>query len=368
MYIYEKKSLKMTTLQVVFNAGALYEKEGRYGTMHLMEHLICKSFEDLQSFLTKEGISWNAYTGDEHVVFHWSGLDSHLTPEVKKLLVDRVLGNLDMVSQEAFDNERATVLQEYGDAFDDPQSGVYLNYIRTHFNYFDAIGRREDVANFSIDDMKEVKKEFFSKPARIIEVGPTKTDFSYVEFETEKHEFAKLKYKKNWGAELEVVPGGDKDLVVCLGKKIVKKSDYPFLKVAAMMLSDGLESPLYQEIRVKRGLSYYSRADVTPLISDSIYAFYACTTKERSGELCEVYDSVISNVANYLNRKRFDDIMSALSIAREKKKILRYGNVRDIVRKDCVQLPKNLNKITYEKVVEIAQKYFNNDNMIILSK
>ena len=109
MYIYEKNKLKLTTLQVVFNAGSLYEKEGRYGTMHLMEHLICKSFSDMQSMLKKEGISWNAYTSDEHVVFYWSGLDSHLTPELKRMLVDRILGNIDMISVESFTNERSTV-------------------------------------------------------------------------------------------------------------------------------------------------------------------------------------------------------------------------------------------------------------------
>lgn len=37
MHIYEKNDLKMTSVHVVYNAGALYESKGREGTMHLME-------------------------------------------------------------------------------------------------------------------------------------------------------------------------------------------------------------------------------------------------------------------------------------------------------------------------------------------
>ena len=45
-YIYEKKSLKMTGLYITFNRGGLYDAEGEYGTSHLMEHLLCKTFKE----------------------------------------------------------------------------------------------------------------------------------------------------------------------------------------------------------------------------------------------------------------------------------------------------------------------------------
>ena len=366
MYIYEKNKLKLTTLQVVFNAGSLYEKEGRYGTMHLMEHLICKSFSDMQSMLKKEGISWNAYTSDEHVVFYWSGLDSHLTPELKRMLVDRILGNIDMISVESFTNERSTVLQEYGDSFNDPQSGKCLNVLREKFNYYAPIGKRVDVNNFTIDDMREVKLEFFSKPARIIEVGPTKTDFSQIKYEEYRHEFKTLKFKQAHASELEEIYKGDKTCVICIGNKLIKKSDYPFLEIAFLMLSSGLESALYQEIRVKRGLSYYSRAYSVPLINESIYIFSACTENKRVDELKNVYSEIIENVDKYLTEDRFNNIISSLNIRNETKKILRYDNMRDLTRKDCIQLPKNINKITFDKVVGAAKKYINQKNMVIV--
>lgn len=125
------------------------------------------------------------------------------------------------------------------------------------------------------------------------------------------------------------------------------------------MLSSGLESALYQEIRVKRGLSYYSCAYSVPLINESIYIFSACTENKRVDELKNVYSEIIENVDKYLTEDRFNNIISSLNIRNETKKILRYDNMCDLTRKDCIQLPKNINKITFDKVVGAAKKYIN---------
>lgn len=365
MHIFEKKSLKMTTLRVVFNAGSLYEKEGRFGTMHLMEHLICKSFDDMLDELTKKNIKWNASTGAEYVSFYWTGLDSQLTPELKEELVRRVLaiGCKTNVTDESFEKEKATVLQEYRDCFDSPQNAVLLNTLRQKFNFYDAIGRYNDIEAFTIKDYEEVRKEFFSNPARIIEIGPRKSDLSFVKFEESRHEFAKLKYKDKWNYDFEEVGSSEKSLVQVIGKKLVKKSDYPFLKVALEMLNSGLESPLYKEIREKRGLSYYSIASLMTLLSDSVCIFYAATSKEKADELGSVYDNFFKDVTKYLTKERFDDIMNAYAIAKEEQKILRYSHISDLVRKGDVDMPKNLKKITYERVVEVAEKYLNDNNL-----
>lgn len=368
MYIYEKKSLKMTALYVVFNAGSLYEKEGKKGTMHLMEHLVCKRFDDMQDKLLNEGITWNAYTSDEQVVFWARGLDAHFTPEIKKELVDKIIGNFGTeLTQESFDNEKKTVLQEYGDAFDDPQSGAYLDLIRAKFNYYSAIGKRADIEAFTYEDAIATKKELFTKPVRIVEVGPTKTDFSYVEYTEERPEHAELKYTKKLEAELEEIPDTDKTMVFAFGTKLVKKADYPFLKVATAMLGHGLNSPLYKEIREKRGLSYYSHAGIETYIDKGLCIFDSCTTNDKAEELMQVYSMFVEDVEKFLTRERFDIVLNALKIEKEKQKIFRYKSCDDLIRKTEVQMPKNLNKITYEKVVEVAKKYINEKVMKITS-
>lgn len=366
MYIYEKKSLKATSLNIVFNAGALYEAEGKKGTMHLMEHLVCKTFKKLHPVFTKYNVSWNAYTGDEYVVFYIAGLDAYVTPEMKKEYVDSILGGIEKaVSKEEFENEKKTVLQEYGDVFADISSGSYANAMRAHFGYYDAIGKKEDIENFTYEDMVAAKKEFFTKPARIIEIGPTKTDFSYVEFEKERHTPLTLKFSKKQVFESEEIASAEKTAFNVFSKKLVKKSDYPYLNVAQMMLNRGLESPLYQEIREKRGLSYFSQSSISTFINKGLISFISCTDDNNVEELENVYKDFFSDVKKHLTKERFDDIMQKFDVGKENRKIFRYSDNSDLIRKGDICMPKNMSKVTFEKVVEVAEKYLNSKEIFI---
>lgn len=366
MYIYEKKSLKLTTLQIIFDAGSMFEKDGQHGTMHLMEHIICKTFKDLYDEFTKNCIEWNAYTNEEMVCFHFSGLDSRLTPELKKSIVKKILGGLKAISEDDFNTEKSVVLQEYADCFNDNINGAMLNIFRERFNDFTAIGKRSDIEAFTLKDAKEIYKKFFTKPARIIEIGPSKTDFSKIEYADEPvNEFRRIKYKKTKN-ELESVPPSDKAVVVCLGKKIVSKADYPFLKFAVAMLTGGLNSPFYQEIRVKRGLSYYSSGDIDTYRKDGVMSFNACTSFENEEKLVELYNTFFKNIKKYLTKERFDLIYSQALVEAENRKVMRVGHIGDLVRKGLICVPKNIKKINYKAVCDVAKKYITPETMEII--
>lgn len=362
-HLYEKKAFKKTSLFVVFDAGALYETEGQFGTMHLMEHTICKTFDDMLDEFTKNGIAYNAYTGDDHVVFHFTGLSSRLTTDVKSRVVHKILGGLDGITEESFNTERETVIQEYLDYFNS-ESGSGLNLMRTKFGTYGAIGKRSDIEAFTFADAKKRYKEFFQTPARIVEVGPEKTDFSWVKFADDPtHEAKKLKWKKDWKLEQEKVPESDKDTVLMIGKKMVSKSDYPYINFACAMLSSGLNSPFYKEIREKRGLSYYSSADCDSYGQQSIVMFSATTTQDRTEELKTLYNDLLTDVTKYLTQERFDLIMSLAEVEKEEVKLLRFAHQGDLVRKGLPMMPKNPRKISYEKVLQVAQKYLNLNNL-----
>lgn len=366
MYIYEKNRLKMTSFEVVFNAGALYEKEGRYGTMHLMEHLMCKQFKDMVARFTKLGITWNAYTGNEQVVFWLRGLDKYLTPEIKKEYVSKLL-SAPTFGQDEFDNEKRTVLQEYGDCFSDMEGGTYLNFMRKHYNMYNAIGRRSDIENFTYEDYLEVKEEFFMHPARIVEIGPRKTDIQGVDYETERHPYANPVFSVNPYDVVEepYAESDEKTLVMAVCKTPVSRRDYKYVTVALSVLNDGLESPLYQEIREKRGLSYYSSASKSTMIDHADVMFSACTTTENVNKLVDVYCDVFSDIGKFMPEDRFNDIIDKMKISLEKSKLFRYESHNDLTAWDNICMSKSLKGITYEKVLKAARKYFCSKNMVI---
>lgn len=368
-YIYKKSSVKKTSFTVVFNSGSLFEKEGQYGTMHLMEHLICKTFIDEYDTLTANAVDWNAYTGHEHIVVYMRGLASRLTSDIKKRVLKKILGGLDNLTEEVFQKEKAVVIQEYMDNFNDPVSGKFLNWMRTHYGDYGPIGEISCIQNFTLEDVKKIYKEMLSKPARIIEVGPTSTDLSDMNIEYAEElirQPRKIKYKKDYKLVQQEVLPMDKSAFLVHSKKLVSKSDYPFINVAVAMISDGLNSPLTQEIRVKRGLSYFSHGMVDHIWNDSILTFESCTTKENEEELTNVYNDLLNNVDKYLTKERYDMIMSMAQCEKEEMKLFRFAHVNDLINKGLPQMPNNLSKITFEKVKEVAKKYINPDCEIVI--
>lgn len=361
-YIYEKKSLKMTGLYITFNRGGLYDAEGEYGTSHLMEHLLCKTFKDEYSNLTKLNVDWNAYTSNELVVVHFTGLEKYFTGEVKTRLVKKLLGGIS-ISREEFETEKNVVLQEYMDSFNDPET--MGNVIREKFNYFGAIGRKADIEKFSFEDMQRHYELYYTKPNKIIEVGPSSTDFSFVNFaETPVVPARKLKYSdKNKNVETEPLPENNKTTVRYLSKKMVSKSDYPALKTALVMLTGGLESPMFKRIREEKGLCYGVFGFTTNFITDASIVFGATTDQKNKDALKNEFEYFFNDIKPHLTQERFNDVIQSYSISEEENKIFRYKIVSDVIRKGYVMIGKSYKKLTLEKVQEVAAKYINKDNL-----
>ena len=265
--------------------------------------------------------------------------------------------------------EKAVVIQEYMDNFNDPVSGKFLNWMRTHYGDYGPIGEISCIQNFTLEDVKKTYKEMLSKPARIIEVGPTSTDLSDMNIEYAEElirQPRKIKYKKDYKLIQQEVLPMDKSTFLVHSKKLVSKSDYPFMNVAVAMISDGLNSPLTQEIRVKRGLSYFSHGMIDHIWNDSILTFESCTTKENEEELTNVYNDLLNNVDKYLTKERYDMVMSMAQCEKEEMKLFRFAHVNDLINKGLPQMPNNLSKITFEKVKEVAKKYINPDCEIVI--
>lgn len=361
-HIYEKKSLKMTGLYVVFDRGGLYDADGEYGTSHLMEHLICKTFKDEYSILTKNAIDWNAYTADEQVVVHFTGMDKYLNPEFKERLVKKLLGGIS-ISKEEFEVEKNVVLQEYMDSFNDPETT--LNLIREKYDYYCPIGRKADIENFTYEDMQRHYALYYTNPAKIVEVGPTKSDFSFVTYqETPKVQPRKIKWiEKNKNIEKEAVPENHKATLFYIGKKNVSKADYPALMIAIFMLAGGMESPMFKRIREEKGLTYGIASGATKFIKEAVVKFGATTDFENKQALQNEFEYFFNDIKLHLTKERFEDVIQCLSISEEKKKIFRYKNVDDVIRKGYIMIGKAYKKLTLDKVQEVAAKYINKDNM-----
>ena len=357
MHIYEKNDLKMTSIHVVYNAGALYESKGREGTMHLMEHMVCKNFDDLRDMMQERGITYNAMTGDQNVTFFFKGLESKLSP-VKEMLVKRLISGF-KATEEQLISEKKVVVEEYLDVFNDQILGNYYNSMRNYYGFHGSIGLRSSIEKFNYADALEVYDAYFKKPVRIVEVGPTKSDFSFVEYsEDSLGDLGEFGYRET---ELESVNVNNKLSVIGISKIKCDKKDYPALSLGLSMLGDGLNSPLYIEIREKRGLSYFSWCDSMTYGSHATVLLGSCTEKDRANELCEVYNNVLSNIESYLTVERFDVCKKRAMVIVEKREVLRFENPEDLIVGNGLYQYEGLESLTFEYVIEVVKKYINNN-------
>lgn len=354
----------MTNLTIAYNLGGLFDQEGQKGISHLMEHLICKTFKDEYGELNKYNIEWNAITGGDLVKIYFMGMDKYFTPEWKRRLVKKITGGIN-IPKEEFEAEKLVVLQEYGDAFNEPANAE--NTLREKYGYYSPIGKKEDIMNFTYKDMTTFYNKYMKKPAKIVEVGPTKTDFSKIPM---KEEYilqpAKPRYKKNWKLELEPAPENQKCDVNLIGKKAISKSDYPAVAIALNMLSNGLESPMVQDIREKQHLTYHVGSGMIKFITYAYPTIGASTDKENKDKLVAAFKKYFDNVEKFLKKKRYEEVICQIEVAREHDKIFKYANVDRILNKGKIQIGNAYKKMTFEKVVETAKKYLKTENFDIL--
>ncbi|MBR1611364.1 MAG: insulinase family protein, partial [Methanobrevibacter sp.] len=258
-----------------------------------------------------------------------------------------------------FENEKKIVMQELLDSYEDPNDGHYTNLIYNYFDVHDPTGIPADIDAFTYEQILQTAKDFYTKPLRIIEVGKTRSDFSNIEFLDTMPEPVTLKFKDR-KQEIMPVANSEKVNVFVFSKLPVIKTEYPNAFIGMQMLCDGLNSPFCQEIREKRGLSYYVMGDIHLVTKNGILVMNACTDEEHAQELVDLFKDMCKNVTKYLTRERYEIIINQIKTMFRMKKCLRWKNVGDLINMEMPNLEEWINdgKIQYERVVGVIQKYF----------
>lgn len=361
--IFVPSNIPLGVFALVYNKlGGSYERIGERGVSHLMEHLICKTFDNTRETLSSLGLDYNAYTSDNQVVIWFSGLTENLE-KVSSLLYERIIEQPILWTKDMFENEKSTVLQEYGDTFNSQESGFYHNIFREHYNYTGAIGYRADVENVSYEQSLEYVK-MFKIPSTIVQVdkefitsidnkehtGFTATDklvFSY------------------YDTALEPVPQEDKVLVGLLGINPVKADIgvYSLFSFLLACINDGLESPLFTEIREKNGLSYYSTGYINSIKKACIPMFFASTTHDNTAKLEKIYrDFFKRDGKDVILLDRFNACKSKFLIKEKMSKILPHSGVFTTVIAEDENPFVGISSLEYKDCISKYNEFFNNES------
>jgi len=357
-----KSQTDLSGFYVVYEGSTNLEKKGWYGISHLMEHLMCKNFDHLQEEFDKDGIDWNAYTSGNEIVFYLTGLDEKVN-KWKGEFMD-LLGQFN-VTKDQFENERNIVLEEYMDAFNDQTQSHMLNLSRKLFNDYDPIGLRQDLESLKFMDCLNYFELQYSKPTKIINVSKNK------KYTNAGIEFAERQIVKNISFGEHKTPlelnndFKDKTSLVMLSPII--EEDFAYVHFINAMLSLGLKSPLYQEIREKRGLVYYVHCYQSRMNQQGINTIATQTSNKNFNACVDSVKEVISNPKKHLTKDRFDLVKDYYKVRQQKDEILRYKNVNQWINPEGWSVYDIIDKVDFKTVKKVYDRYYDFDKFYISS-
>lgn len=360
MIINLKSQTDLSGFYVVYEGSTNLEKAGWYGISHLMEHLMCKNFDHLQEDFDKDGIDWNAYTSGNEIVFYLTGLDEKVN-KWKGEFMD-LLGQFN-VTKEQFENERNIVLEEYMDSFNDQTQSHMLNLSRKIFNDYDPIGLREDLQKMKFMDCLNYFDLQYAKPTKIINVSKNK------QYKNNSIDFAERSIVKNLSFGDNKVPFElnndfkDKSSLVMLSPVI--DEDFAYVHFINAMLSLGLKSPLYQEIREKRGLVYYVHCYQSRMNQQGLNTIATQTSNKNFNACVDSVKLVLDNPKKHLTKDRFDLVKDYYKVRMQKDEILRYKNVNQWINPAGWSVYDIIDTVDFKKVKKVYDKYYQFDNFYI---
>ncbi len=360
MIINLKSKTDLSGFYIVYEGSTNLEKPGWYGISHLMEHLVCKAFDHLQDDFDRDSIDWNAYTDSNNIVFYITGLDEKVNKWKYKLI--ELLSEF-KITKEEFENERKIVLEEYSDYFNNQTDAHILNLGRKLFNDYDAIGLKKDLENLKYLDIINFWELQYSQPSKIINVSKNS------DFENNLIDFANRKITRklefgNYSTPLELNNDFKGKSSIAIISPIID-SDFGYIHYINYMLSFGLKSPLYQEVREKRGLVYFIGCHQSRVNKQTINSITTQTSEKNFDTLVDVVGDVIKNPDKYLTKERFDIINDLLKTKRSIDDTLRHNRVSEWIEPKDYGVYSILDGLKFNKIREVYDKYFDFDKFYI---
>ena len=218
---------------------------------------------------------------------------------------------------------------------------------------------REDLENLTYEDWKTFFIKNFSIPAKIINVSKNNefnTDLKMLDIKTNKK--IEFNINENFIKEDTITYESKNTSYIALSNII--EDDFPYIKFINAMLCQGLTSPMYQEIREKRGLVYYISMYLDDITENQ--ALITISTETDSSKIDEIQDilkEILDNPDKYLTQERFNIIKTNFEINLKKSEINRYSNITKYITDEKWLLEPIIKELTLDKLKEVYKKYYN---------
>ena len=362
MIINLKSQNDLSSFYIIWEGSTNLEKKGWYGIAHLCEHLQTKMIDHLQEDFDRDGIEWNLWTSSNEICMYIQGLEKKVN-KWKYIIIDLIFDF--KITKEQFENERKIVLEEYLDAMNGQTEVHQINLDRKLFNDYGPIGLKEDLEKLKFMDIINFWELQYAKPSKIINVSKGK------DYKNNELDFADRKIVKTTNFGNHIVPlelGNefkDKTSIVMLSPII--EEDFAYVHFINAMLSLGLKSPLYKEIRENRGLVYYVHCYQSRMHEQGIVTLATQTSNKNFDSVVDATKKVLTNPKKHLTKDRFNLVKDYFEVRKKKDEILRYTNVNQWINPTGWSVNEILDEVNLKKLLQVYDKYFDFDKFYISS-
>jgi zinc protease len=275
----ENHKVPLVTFQVWYRVGSRNEGWGKTGLTHMLEHMMFKGTErvgpeEFSRIIQENGGNDNAFTSYDYTAY-FENLNADRVQVSIDLESDR-MQNL-LLREQDFRTERMVVMEERRLRTDDNPQAVLIEQVMAaafemHPYHWPIIGWMEDIARFTLEDLKTYYKTYYNPVnAFLVVVG----DF--------KKQELLPKIEKAFGSTPKgVAPVQEKDIdPPQIGERkifVKKEAQLPFLvmgyhvpnlrepdsyvlELIAALLSGGKSSRLYQSLVREKRLVLSADAD-----------------------------------------------------------------------------------------------------------
>lgn len=281
--LYQKnKTSQADSFHVNVLTGSALETASQYGINHLVEHLMFKSSykrttEQISEELEAQGALINAWTNYDNVCFYFDCCPDNLS-KCAEIYAD-MLFNKNMTQSE-FEKEKSVVCQEiamYKDLYDATNED---NYFEHFWDMKPVIGTTESVTNTTLKKVNNfISRRYvpanmvisvfshlsFNKICKIVNeyYGKVQNPDNYLDLRSEwksKKVFKRINNEsihkvKNKAAQVQVIHAFN-----------LPKNTPTVNAFYRLLLSSGMNSVLFREIREKHGFCYSISADFVDLL------------------------------------------------------------------------------------------------------
>ncbi|MDP3052330.1 MAG: pitrilysin family protein [bacterium] len=389
LWTLSSSSYSSVTLGVLIGCGARDENWPREaGIAHALEHMLfqgTKNFPNnmkLSSYIETIGGEINGRTSSERTLYH-ARVPIGYAERGVRVLSEQI--NASIFPDEKIPVEMKNIIQEIRRMNDDPQGHLWHLSQRFIYNNHplsrEVSGTEDSVAAFAKRDFLSFKERFYN-PANyvFIAVGNISQgealklfnryfDGNYTRTPNTREKVRIIRRAERQFIERRELDQLHLSIDALIGKGRDKSSLY--LEFFRDMISSGMSSPLFQEVRDKRGLCYVVMAGLNKCSDIGRFRIYIGTDSKRYKE------AIVTTLRVIEKSKKDEHLLDKIKKLKLGRLMLRYENTLDVffaTTDDIVflgrprgleEIKKEIEEVTIDDIRKSVDKYLNPDLIYI---